>query len=138
MKETETPHLKDWTLMQIEGEDPVPVEPVAVVTDPKAAAKKAPEKPKGKAVVEEITDNRPRTIQLRRDFAAENGEQGFKFTEPVAVKFSKTLMNISILENDKVVENIQIDVSSMLYSQDQPEVSRVVLILSSFLVGSTN
>jgi len=36
---------------------------------------------------------------MKRDFAAENGE-GFKFTEPVAVKFSKTIMNVSILEND--------------------------------------
>lgn len=97
MKETDSPQLKDWTLLQVEGEDPVPVEPVVV--DPKAAGKKAPEKPKGKAVVEEIIDNRPRTIQMKRDFAAENGE-GFKFTEPVAVKFSKTIMNVSILEND--------------------------------------
>ena len=73
MKETDTPQFKDWTLLQIEGEDPVPAEPV-VVTDPKAAGKKAPEKPKGKAVVEEITDNRPRTVQFKRDLAAETGD----------------------------------------------------------------
>jgi hypothetical protein len=60
MKETDTPLLKDWTLLQVEGEDPVAAEPIAA--DPKAAGKKAPEKPKGKAVVEEIIDNRPRTI----------------------------------------------------------------------------
>ena len=98
MKDTDTPQFKDWTLIQVEGEEPVPVEPTVI--DPKAAGKKAPEKPKGKATVEEIIDNRPRTIQLKRDFAVENGDQGFRFTEPVAVKFSKTVMNVSVIEND--------------------------------------
>lgn len=60
MKDTDTPQFKDWTLIQVEGEDPVPVEPVVI--DSKAAGKKVAEKPKGKAVVEEIIDNRPRTI----------------------------------------------------------------------------
>jgi len=62
MKETETPQFKDWTLLQVEGEALVPIVETAVI-DPKAVpGKKAPEKPKGKAIVEEILDNRPRTI----------------------------------------------------------------------------
>ena len=59
MKDFDTAPFKEWTLLQVEGEEPIPPEPV--VTDPKAAAKKAPAKPTGK-VVEEIIDNRPRTI----------------------------------------------------------------------------
>ena len=78
MKDFDTAPFKEWTLLQVEGEEPIPAEPV--VTDPKAAAKKAPAKPAGKAV-EEIIDNRPRTIQLKRDVAAENGDQGLKFTD---------------------------------------------------------
>ena len=127
MKDIDTPSFKEWTLLQVEGEDPVPVEQVVVV-DPKAAGKKAPAKPVGKAVVEEVIDNRPRTIQFKRDFAAENGDQGFKFTEPVALKFSKTLMNVCILENDQVVERIQLDLSSLLFPQDNVEVRLFYLL----------
>lgn len=54
--------LKDWTLVQIEGEEPVE----AVVEDPNAKGKKAPPAkgaPKGgSTALEEITDNRPRII----------------------------------------------------------------------------
>ena len=50
--------MKEWNLLQVEGEEPVPVADIAVV-DPKAKGKAAV---KGKAVVEEVIDNRPRTI----------------------------------------------------------------------------
>jgi len=56
--------------------------------------------------VEEVLDNRPRTISYKRDCAAENGDQGVKFTEQVASKFQTTVMKISIVENEKVVETI--------------------------------
>lgn len=61
VKDTETVPFKEWTLIQIEGEDPVPIQ--EPVVDPKSAspAKKGTAA-KGKQVVEEIVDNRPRTI----------------------------------------------------------------------------
>jgi len=56
--------------------------------DPKVSlAKKSPVKPGSKQVIEEVIDNRPRTIQYKKDFAAENGEVGVKFTEQIALKF---------------------------------------------------
>lgn len=73
LKETETAPLKEWTLIQIEGEEPQPVveAPVEKVSPTKKGA--APAKG-GAKVVEEVTDNRPRTVQLRRDCSAESGD----------------------------------------------------------------
>ena len=57
--------MKDWNLIQIEGEKPVEVQ---VLDDPKTVKGKAPP-PKGGApqknapgALEDITDNRPRVI----------------------------------------------------------------------------
>jgi len=51
--------LKEWTLLQIEGEEPVKEE----VIDPRASPmKKVAPKTSVKNVVEEIIDNRPRTV----------------------------------------------------------------------------
>ena len=63
---TDTGHLKDWTLVQIEGEEPVAQEEV----DPKAkgaGAKKAADPKKAGSKLEEITDNRPRTVKYEYD-----------------------------------------------------------------------
>lgn len=61
--------MKDWTLVQIEGETPT----VAVVEEVKDPKKKAP--PPSKDVkkaqagqLEEITDNRPRIITWTKNF----------------------------------------------------------------------
>jgi hypothetical protein len=70
MAETDTGFFKEWNLVQIEGEEPAPVE--EVVVDPKAK-KKPPAKPDPKkgGQLEEITDNRPRTINFTKDFGPE-------------------------------------------------------------------
>ncbi len=66
--------------------------------DPKAkaaAAKKAPPAGKGGAAkLEEITDNRPRTISYERDFAAEANGVGIDITEDIAIKFQEAILNI--------------------------------------------
>lgn len=118
--------MKDWTLLQIEGEEPKPPEPV--VTDPKAAAKKppaAPAKPDpkkgGGAALEEITDNRPRTITLTKDFAAEAGGVGLKINEELAKRLSETSIKIEVIEvnretqEESVKDTVMIDVSCLLY-----------------------
>jgi hypothetical protein len=58
--------MKDWTLIQIEGEEPIPQTPPEEEKKDAKAAKKAPppkaadKKPAG--ALEEITDNRPREM----------------------------------------------------------------------------
>lgn len=60
--------MRDWNLVQIEGE-----EPVEQVEDPNAAKGKPPAKapPKAGSALEEISDNRPRIIQFIKDYAEE-------------------------------------------------------------------
>lgn len=99
--------------------------------DPKSAspAKKGTAA-KGKQVVEEVTDNRPRIVQFKRDFAAENGDQGFRFTEPVACKFNSQFLTISIVDNEQAVESVKISLSELLWSQDANSVSHTHFNLS--------
>lgn len=85
--------------------------------------KKVAPKTNVKNVVEEITDNRPRTISYKRDCAAENGDVGIRFTDQIATKFQNTVMKISIIENEKLVESIQLDLSCLLFMQSKVEVS---------------
>jgi GTP cyclohydrolase III len=63
--------LKDWNLIQIEGEEPVE----AVVEDIKVKGGKAPPAKaaaKGATTaLEEITDNRPRIISFEKKFGGE-------------------------------------------------------------------
>jgi hypothetical protein len=100
--EQDSGFLKDWNLVQIEGEEPVeaPAE-----GDPKAKAGKAPP-PKGGAkggsALEEINDNRPRFINFEKKFGAE-GEGGapVKITEAVAQYFENFMMAISIWKTDR-------------------------------------
>lgn len=125
MTEIDTGMLKEWTLLQIEGEEPVKEE----VIDPRASPmKKVAPKTSVKNVVEEIIDNRPRTVQYKRDCAAENGDLGIRFTEQIATKFQTTVMKISVLENEKVVERIQLDLSGLLFIQTQVQVRKVGLL----------
>ena len=92
---TDTGYLRDWTLIQIEGEEPMPDD---ATTDQyqsqskgsKAPAKKTPATGKNAKVValEEITDNRPRVIKYRHDCAELNNGIGLEVTEDVGVAFS--------------------------------------------------
>ena len=67
--------LRDWSLVQIEGEEPVPEEAPETNTSVPAAKGKAKPKvdPKKaaaqKGMLEEITDNRPRIVKYKYDFA---------------------------------------------------------------------
>lgn len=69
-KETETPAFKEWTLIQIEGEEPQPIVDTSLLEKISPAKKGAPPA-KGAKAVEEVIDNRPRTVQFKRDFAEE-------------------------------------------------------------------
>ena len=93
----ETAPLKEFQLLQIEGELPVPEEP-PVVEAPLAKGKKDAKQPaKGgskQAAVEEIKDDRPRTVVYKRDCAEENGGCGFRITEPCAIRFVDTEFNL--------------------------------------------
>ena len=80
MREHETVAFKEWQLLQIEGDSPVPDEEPAV--EAVAAKGKKPAKPSNKKE-EEIVDDRPRTVILKREVAAETGV-GFKVTEESA------------------------------------------------------
>ena len=95
----DTGFLKDWNLVQIEGEDPVPDEPV----DPKAKAPaKKVEPKKGQAAkLEEITDNRPRIVNYEHDFAEANGGVGLEVTEDVAVSFAEAVFNLQVFDVDR-------------------------------------
>lgn len=120
--------MKDWTLVQIEGEEPKPAEPVGVI-DPKApAAKKAPAAPakpdpkKGgpSGALEEITDNRPRIISLTKDFGAESSG-GLRINEEIAKKLSDLLIKIDIIEvnretqEESLRDTVSLDLSCLLF-----------------------
>ena len=66
--------MKDWTLLQVEGEEAVPIAEVSVAVDPKL--KKLPTK--AVKQVEEVIDNRPRTVQFKKD--TPEGD-GLRFSE---------------------------------------------------------
>ena len=88
-QEVDSGFMKDWTLLQIEGEEPVPQTPPE--EEKGKGAKKAPP-PKGgdkKAAagsLEEITDNRPREMQFIKNFGEDNGAPT-KILEEVARYF---------------------------------------------------
>ena len=94
---TDTGFLRDWKLIKIEGEEPVPDETIeqqsqfasnrgSVGKGTDRNKKAAPGKGNNKIVaLEEITDNRPRTISYSHDFAEENNGLGLEVTEEVAI-----------------------------------------------------
>lgn len=129
----DTGFFKEWNLIQIEGEEKVEAqEEVAVAADPKdkkAAAKKPAGKPApGKATMEEITDNRPRTMSYLNDFA-ENGVAPMKISEAIAERFTKQILKLQICsvnretQEESVDETIDIDVSCLLFPRKTVEVS---------------
>lgn len=87
-KDVETPQLKEWTLLQIEGEEPQPVVEQSQPENKSPPKKGSAAAKASKGQVEEITDNRPRTIQFKRDFADETNGVGTKITEPYATKLA--------------------------------------------------
>ena len=111
--------LKEWTLIQIEGEEAVE----AVVEDAKAPAKgKAPPAkgaPKGGGALEEITDNRPMEKQFIKNFGEESG--AVKVTEDLARYFENFLLNVSIWQVDRETqeetwkEAYDLDMSPLLF-----------------------
>jgi hypothetical protein len=92
--------------------------PVKKVEAKKPAAKSAGQ-------LEEITDNRPREINLEK----ENTEDGIEITEEIANAFSKSFMTVSIYEvnrensEEKLSETIKLDLSCLLFPKDNCEVS---------------
>jgi len=115
--------LKDWSLLQIEGEEPKPPEtqdppPGKGAPQKKAAPAKADPKKGG---LEEITDNRPRTVTFVKDFAGEPGFTPLKVTEEVAKRFEAAFMKVDIIsvnrENleETLKESIHIDLSCLLF-----------------------
>ena len=98
----DTGFLKDWNLIQIEGEEPVEQVQDA---DPKAAGKKAaPPKgappPKAGGALEAITDNRPREIQYVKNVAEDEGAP-MKITEDIAKFFETFLLRVEVWSVDR-------------------------------------
>ena len=94
---TDSGFLKDWNLIQIEGEEPIAAEEEKAETKgdgKKPPAKKPAETKKGVAgKLEEITDNRPRQVSYERNCAEEAGG-ALEITEAIAIKFSEAFMNV--------------------------------------------
>ena len=90
--------MKDWTLIQIEGEEPVDQ---AAAEDPKAKGKPPPKGKGGgdKSALEEITDNRPREIKFVKDFTEEASP--VRFTEDLAKFFEGYVLKFEIWSTDR-------------------------------------
>ena len=125
---TDTGHLKDWTLVQIEGEDPVTQDDV----DPKAkaaAAKKGADPKKAASKLEEITDNRPRTVKYEYDVTEMNNGVSMEITEEIAQAFQTSFMKIEVFDVNKetleesLLDTISLDISCLLFPADKVDVS---------------
>lgn len=79
-REEDCGQLKEWTLIQVEGEEPAAVEPTPEANAPPAKGKA---KAQPKKQVEEVIDNRPRTIKYERSWLQDEGA-GTRFTEEIA------------------------------------------------------
>ena len=83
--------------------------------------------------MEEITDNRPRTVSVVNDFA-EQGYPALKVSQEIAEKFTETYMNVQIYRTNRdngeetLLETIQIDISCLLF----PTKNAVEVIQTSF------
>lgn len=93
--------------------------------DPKKGAKNT-------AALEEITDHRPRFIKYEHDFVEENNGVGLEVTEEIAIKFASAKLNLEIYEvdredpdNEMLREAIPIDLSRMLFEQNNIDVSQI-------------
>ena len=106
--EIDTGFVKDWTLLQIEGEEPIEVQAQEALPSGKAPVKAPAKKPEPKkaaagkgAYLEEITDHRAQTLKFERDFALENNGVGLEVTEDVAVKFSEVMLDLRLYETNR-------------------------------------
>ena len=130
--------LKDWNLIQIEGEEPIaqleededlksPHKGKPAGADKKKAAAKAAGGG-GKQTNEEITDNRPRIVNYINDFA-ESGIAPLKVSEAIAEKFTKQFLNLQIVTTNRETgeetteETMSIDISCLLFPRENVEVS---------------
>ena len=94
--EIDTGFFKDWNLIQVEGEQPISQLTMNDEDDKKGPAKgrqskggvqkQASKGAPSKVALEEITDNRPRTVNYFVDFS-ENGIPAMKVSETIAEKF---------------------------------------------------
>ena len=143
----DTGFLKDWTLVQVEGETPgaedsqelsgSPIKgmPAGGKASGQPANKKKPEPKKGAkntAALEEITDHRPRFIAYEYDVVEANNGVGLEVTEDIAIKFASAKLNLAVYEvdreapdNEMLRETISIDLSSMLFEQNNIDVSQI-------------
>ena len=133
----DTGFLKEWTLVQIEGEEPIAEQSQETIPPPGgkgAPAKAAPKKPDPKkgakmGALEEITDNRPRIVRYERDCTEENNGIGLQVTEEVALKFAQAQLRIEIWETDRetqeetLLDAVAMDLSSFLFPKDNIKVS---------------
>jgi hypothetical protein len=138
--QTDTGFMKDWTLVQIEGEERVPtdqeVDQKASAKAVGGGAKKPADAKKGAGSkagqLEEITDNRPREITYTRDIGEEMGGVGLEITKDIAIAFSKAFMNVEIYDVNRetqeevLSETIKLDLSCLLYPKDSLNVSQSV------------
>ena len=95
----------------------------------KAPPKKAADPKKGSTGrLEDISDNRPRQVNYERNCADEAGGP-LEISEDIAKKFSEAWMNVEIIEinketqEEKVVETLKLDISSLLFPKGEVDVS---------------
>ena len=112
--------MKDWSLIQIEGEEPVEQS----AEEPVKGGKKAPPAKGGvKAsgvALEEITDNRPREIQYIKNFGEEPGP--LKISDEVAKWFETNVMKVEVFivnrekpDEEILKETLNLDLSPLLF-----------------------
>ena len=127
-EEIDTGYLKEWTLVQIEGEEAV--EQVAEVDTKAAKGKAPPAKAAGKAgALEEITDNRPREIKFEKSWTTEEGNS-MRISEDVGRYFENFVMSVGVWNVDRetqeetLMEKLELDLSPLLFeTQKDKEVT---------------
>ena len=123
-EELDTGFMKDWTLIQIEGEEPIEQ---AAADDPKAKGKAPPAKGGkggGTAALEEITDNRPREIKYVKDFKEES-DTTIKVSEDVARYFETMILKLDVYSTNRetqeetLEESQELDLSCLLFNAEK-------------------
>lgn len=126
-EEIDSGFMKDWTLVQIEGEEPVPQTPPEEDKGGKGGKKAPPPKggdKKAAGALEEITDNRPRIMQFVKNFGEEDGLTT-KIHEEVARFFETYMLKMSIWKTDRetqeesLAESYDIDMSRLLFNNEK-------------------
>lgn len=123
-QEIDSGFMKDWTLIQIEGEEPVPMTPPEEEKGGKPGKKAPPPKggdKKAAGTLEEITDNRPREMQFVKNFGEDAGAPT-KILEEVARYFETFSLHLTVWKTDRetqeetLAESYDIDMSHLLYN----------------------